>query len=63
MASKAPRVTIYKDHAGEWRWRLTAANGEIVAQGEGHTTRYNAERAAVSARLNFEKAWLYDDEA
>lgn len=22
---------FYKDHAGEWRWRITAANGNILA--------------------------------
>ena len=31
------RVTIYRDHAGEWRWRAKAANGETVAEsGEGY---------------------------
>ena len=27
----------YKDHKGEWRWRLKAANGRIIADsGEGY---------------------------
>ena len=31
---------IYKDRAGEWRWRLKARNGRIVADsGEGYKTR------------------------
>jgi uncharacterized protein YegP (UPF0339 family) len=29
---------IYRDHAGEWRFRLRADNGEIVATSEGYTS-------------------------
>ena len=28
---------IYKDAKGEYRWRLKAANHEIIAQGQGYT--------------------------
>ena len=30
---------------GQWRWRLRAGNGEIIAQGEGYTTRQNCLHA------------------
>ncbi|MCD0218109.1 DUF1508 domain-containing protein, partial [Enterobacter hormaechei subsp. steigerwaltii] len=30
---------IYKDAKGEYRWRLKAANHEIIAQGEGYTSK------------------------
>ena len=31
---------IYKDYKGEWRWRLKAANGKILADsGESYTTK------------------------
>ena len=31
---------IYKDSASEWRWRLKAANGNIIADsGEGYRNR------------------------
>jgi uncharacterized protein len=31
---------IYKDSTGEWRWRLKAANGKIVADsGEGYPSK------------------------
>ncbi len=33
------RFQIYKDKAGEWRWRLRANNHEIIAQGEGYKRR------------------------
>lgn len=31
------KFQIYKDSRGEWRWRIRAANGKIVADsGEGY---------------------------
>jgi uncharacterized protein YegP (UPF0339 family) len=31
------KYKVYKDKAGEWRWRLVAANGRTVADsGEGY---------------------------
>ena len=37
---------VYQDAAGEWRWRVKAPNGEIIADsGEGYTRREDAERA------------------
>ena len=33
---------VYKDDAGEWRWRLKAANGLIVADsGEGYKDKHD----------------------
>jgi uncharacterized protein YegP (UPF0339 family) len=38
--------TVYKDNAEEWRWRLVASNGNIVADsGEGYTERNDAVEA------------------
>lgn len=37
---------IFKDSRGEYRWRLKARNGEIVASSEGYTTKYSAQRSA-----------------
>lgn len=28
---KKPGVTFYKDKRGEWRWRVVAGNGRILA--------------------------------
>jgi uncharacterized protein YegP (UPF0339 family) len=35
----AAKFEIYKDAKGEFRFRLKAGNGEIVAVGEGYTTK------------------------
>jgi len=35
------KVEIYEDAAGEWRWRMKAANGRIIATGgEGFSSKY-----------------------
>ena len=45
-----PKVEIYVDQAGEWRWRLVARNGETIASsGEGFTRKWSARRAARKA--------------
>ena len=42
---------VYVDRAGKYRWRLRAANGEVVAQGQSYTTRAAARRATEAVRL------------
>ena len=37
---------IYKDYKGEWRWRLKAANGKILADsGESYTSKQHCREA------------------
>lgn len=44
------RFQVYQDAAGQWRWRLRAANGRIVADGaESYTRMRDAERAVEGA--------------
>lgn len=40
------KFVIYRDIAGQYRWRLLAGNDEIVAISEAYATKYNAERSA-----------------
>jgi uncharacterized protein YegP (UPF0339 family) len=40
------KLTVFQDRRGEWRWRLTARNGRVVADcGEGYKRRADLERA------------------
>lgn len=41
---------IYRDEAGEYRFRVLGANGEKVAGGEGHPTPSGAERSLAALR-------------
>lgn len=36
------KFAIYNDRAGQYRWRLIANNGEIVAASEAYTSKQNA---------------------
>lgn len=49
------KFEVYKDKAGEYRWRLLAANGQLTADsGEDYTRREHAHRAiaALLASIN-----------
>lgn len=52
------RFEYFKATNDNWYWRLKAANGEIIAQSEGYTTKANAlhaiglVKAAVAAPIN-----------
>ena len=45
------RFELYKDHTGGWRWRLRAANGNIVADSaEAYVHRADCERGIELAK-------------
>lgn len=39
------RLQIYRDRRKQYRWRLRAGNGRIVAVGESHPRKRDATRA------------------
>ena len=41
---------IYKDNAGEFRWRLKSANGEIIAISEGYKQINSAYNCIAAIR-------------
>jgi uncharacterized protein YegP (UPF0339 family) len=46
---KSPKFSTYKAKDG-FRWKLKAANGEIIATGEGHNSRDDADRAIQTVK-------------
>ena len=38
--------------ANKWYWRLVAGNGEILGNGQMHSEKGNAKKAAITARRN-----------
>jgi uncharacterized protein YegP (UPF0339 family) len=44
---KKPRFHVYQARDG-WRWQLKAANGRVLASGEAHTRKADAERAIAT---------------
>jgi uncharacterized protein YegP (UPF0339 family) len=43
------KIEIYEDKALEWRWRLRAPNGRILADGaEGYSTKAGVRRSVAN---------------
>ena len=49
---KNPKFEVYADKAGEFRFRLKAKNGQIIATSEGYTTRKACDNGVASVRKN-----------
>ena len=51
-----PKFEMYQDKAGEFRIRLKARNGQIIATSEGYTTKNACENGVESVRKNAPEA-------
>lgn len=49
---KHPKFEIYKDKAGEFRFRLKATNGQIIAVGEGYKALAGCMNGIESVKKN-----------
>lgn len=47
-----PKFEVYEDKAGEFRFRLKASNGEIVAVSEGYKSKDSCFNGIESVRKN-----------
>ncbi len=56
------KFEIYKDKKGQFRWRLLANNNQVIATGEGYTSKAACKNGIESVRKNAPKAEL-DDKA
>ena len=60
VASKAT-FEVYEDTGGEWRWRLTHDNGNIIADSsEGYASKQKAKQGLESVRSNAPGAYVED---
>jgi uncharacterized protein YegP (UPF0339 family) len=59
--TNATRLVIYNDTNGQYRWHAQAGNGEIIAQGEAHTRREDATRAATAAFPDVDVTQRFED--
>jgi hypothetical protein len=56
-----PQFEITKDSAGEYRWRLRAPNGQIIAvSGEGFKQKDGCKNGIASVKENAPKAIIQD---
>lgn len=57
-----PKFEVYKDKAGEFRFRLKARNGEIIAVSEGYKAKASCLNGIESVRKNAPDAQVVDVE-
>lgn len=50
--AKNPKFEIYNDKAGEFRFRLKAGNGEIIAASEGYKAKDSCKNGIESVKKN-----------
>ena len=55
-----PQFEITKDAAGEYRFRLRAPNGEIIAVSESYKSKSGCQNGIESVRENAPKAVIED---
>ena len=58
-----PKFEVYKDKAGEFRFRLKARNGEIIAVGEGYKAKASCLNGIDSIRRNAPESPVVKEEA
>ena len=47
-----PKYELYKDKGGDFRFRLKAANGEIIGKSEGYKAKASAKKGIASIAKN-----------
>ena len=47
-----PKYELYQDKAGQFRFRLKAANGEIIGRSEGYKAKASAKKGIASIGKN-----------
>ncbi|PKL35832.1 MAG: DUF1508 domain-containing protein [Spirochaetae bacterium HGW-Spirochaetae-1] len=56
----AAKFEIYQDKKGEYRFRLKAGNGEIIATGEGYKQKASCINGIESVKRNAPSADIVD---
>jgi uncharacterized protein YegP (UPF0339 family) len=60
---KHPKFEIYTDKKGEFRYRLKATNGQIIAVGESYKTKKSVLNGVESVRKNAAEGNIVKEEA
>ena len=56
-----PKFEMYEDKAGEFRFRLKARNGEIIATSEGYTAKAGCINGIESVKKNAPEAEVVEE--
>ncbi|HOV14802.1 MAG TPA: YegP family protein [Spirochaetota bacterium] len=58
----AAKFEVYKDKKGEFRFRLKAGNGEVIAASEAYTTKQGCLNGIESVKKNAPEANIVEVE-
>lgn len=58
---KHPKFELYQDKAGEFRFRLKATNGEIIAASQGYSSKSGCQNGIDSVKRNAPDAEIVDE--
>ena len=61
VTEKHPKFEVYKDKSNEFRFRLKAKNGQIIAVSEGYTTHVNCMNGVESVKNNAPEAEVVEE--
>ena len=61
--AKHPKFEIYQDKAEEYRFRLKATNGQVIAVSEGYASKSGCENGIESVKKNAAEAEIICEEA
>lgn len=61
QTEKNPKFEVYADKAGEYRFRLTATNGQIIAVSEGYKALAGCMNGIESVRKNASGAQIVEE--
>jgi len=59
---KHPKFEVYTDKAGEFRFRLKATNGEVIAVSEGYKTLASCLNGVESTKKNAAESEVVEEE-
>ena len=58
----AAKFEVYKDKKGDYRFRLKAANGQVIATGEGYSSKDGCMNGIESVKKNASAAEVVEVE-
>ena len=59
----AGKFEVYQDKKGEYRFRLLATNGQVIANGQGYKSKASCLKGIESIRKNAPEAEVVETES
>jgi len=56
------KFEIYRDGDDQWRFRLKASNGKIIAASEGYTQKQGCINGVMSVKKHAPGAWILTED-